>query len=145
MEFRRDARTMSVDGTLCGAYLPGLTGEERTMVYYYAIYPNLFLSLHPDYMMTHMLFPRAVDRTEVICEWHFAAAEISKPTFKGDGAVRFWDETNRQDWSIVELSQAGIGSRAYTPGPYSQSENLLQAFDKMILGYSVSAKQEIGR
>ncbi len=134
MEFRSGAETMSMDGKLCGAYLPGLTGEERTMVYYYAIYPNLFLSLHPDYMMTHILFPRAVDRTEVICEWHFDPAEISKPDFKGDGAVRFWDETNRQDWSIVELSQAGIGSRAYTPGPYSRSENLLQAFDKMILG-----------
>ena len=24
-------------------------------VYYYAIFPNLLLSLHPDYMMTHTL------------------------------------------------------------------------------------------
>ena len=84
-------------------------------------------------MMTHLLFPRAVDRTEVICEWHFHPAEMSKPDFEGDDAVRFWDETNRQDWSISELSQAGIRSRAYTPGLYSRSEDLLQAFDRMIL------------
>ncbi len=133
MEFCGGAQTMSTDGKLRRTYLPELTSEECTKVYYYTIYPNLLLSLHPDYVMTHTLFPRAVDRTEVICEWHFHSAEMSKPDFEGDDAVKFWDETNRQDWSISELSQAGIGSRAYTPGPYSRSENLLRAFDQMIL------------
>ena len=37
---------------------------QRRRVCYYAIYPNLLLSLHPDYMMTHTLWPKAVDRTE---------------------------------------------------------------------------------
>jgi glycine betaine catabolism A len=133
MEFRDGAKTMSTDGKLRRAYLPGLTAEECTKVYYYAVFPNLLLSLHPDYMMTHLLFPRAVDRTEVVCEWHFEPAEMSKPDFAGDDAVRFWDETNQQDWSISELSQAGIRSKAYTQGPYSKSEKLLRAFDQMIL------------
>jgi Rieske 2Fe-2S family protein len=47
--------------------------------------------------------------------------------------VEFWDRTNREDWNIVELSQAGIQSRAYTPGPYSPRESLLVAFDQFIL------------
>ena len=42
--------------------------------------------------------------------------------------------TNRQDWHVCELSQAGISSRAYTPGPYSNREDLLYAFDRMIVG-----------
>ena len=42
--------------------------------------------------------------------------------------------TNRQDWHVCELSQAGIASRAYTPGPYSNREDLLYAFDRMIVG-----------
>jgi glycine betaine catabolism A len=133
MELRDGAKTMSTDGRLRRAYLPGLTSEERSKIYYYAVYPNLLLSLHPDYMMTHVLFPRAVDRTEVICEWHFDFVEMSKPDFDGDDAVRFWDETNQQDWRICKLSQAGIRSKAYTPGPYSRSEKLLTAFDQMIL------------
>jgi glycine betaine catabolism A len=133
MEFRDGAKTMSADGKLRRAYLPGLTAEECTKVYYYAVYPNLLLSLHPDYVMTHLLFPRAVDRTEVICEWHFDPVEMSKPDFESDDAERFWDETNRQDWCISELSQAGIRSKAYAPGPYSKSEKLLRAFDQMIL------------
>ena len=41
--------------------------------------------------------------------------------------------TNRQDWHVCELSQAGIASRGYTPGPYSNREDLLYAFDQMIV------------
>ncbi|MBV8050885.1 MAG: aromatic ring-hydroxylating dioxygenase subunit alpha [Acidobacteriaceae bacterium] len=133
MEFQNSAQTMSKDGRLRRAYLPGLTAEERERVYYYAIYPNLLLSLHPDYMMTHTLWPRAVDRTEIICEWHFHPDEMAKQDFVGEDAVEFWDITNREDWRISELSQAGIGSRAYKPGPYSRQEGLPHAFDRMIL------------
>jgi glycine betaine catabolism A len=104
------------------------------MVCYYAIYPNLLLSLHPDYMMTHTLWPKAVDRTEVVCEWHFHPKEMAKPGFQADDAIDFWDQTNREDWHISELSQLGISSRAYTPGPYSKREALLHAFDCTIIG-----------
>jgi Rieske 2Fe-2S family protein len=97
------------------------------------VYPNLLLSLHPDYMMTHTLWPRAVDRTEIVCEWYFHPAELAKPDFVADDAIQFWDITNREDWRIVELSQAGIQSRAYTPGPYSGREELLHAFDQIVL------------
>jgi glycine betaine catabolism A len=133
MEFQSGAQTMSSNGELRRAYLPGLNEEQRRRVYYYAVYPNLLLSLHPDYIMTHTLWPRGVDRTEIVCEWHFHPDETAKPDFNGDDAVEFWDTTNREDWRISELSQAGIGSRAYKPGPYSQRENLPRAFDEMVL------------
>jgi len=133
MEFLAGAKTMSRDGKLRRDYLPGLSKQERNRVYYYAVFPNLFLSLHPDYVMTHTLWPRAVDRTDIICEWHFHPDEMTKPNFEGDDAVEFWDMTNREDWGISELSQAGISSRAYRPGPYSRCEGLPRAFDEMIL------------
>jgi Rieske 2Fe-2S family protein len=134
MGFRDGAETMSIDGIRRREYLPGLNAEQRSMVCYYAIYPNLLLSLHPDYMMTHTLWPKAVDRTEVVCEWHFHPREIEKSGFQADDAIEFWDQTNREDWRISELSQLGIRSRAYTPGPYSKREELLHAFDRMIIG-----------
>jgi Rieske 2Fe-2S family protein len=133
MGFKGDAETMSVDGKRRRDFLPGLTEQERGRVSYYAIYPNLLLSLHPDYMMTHTLWPSAVDRTQIICEWHFHPDELAKPDFQGDDAVEFWDQTNREDWAISELSQLGIQSRAYQPGPYSTRESLLHAFDEMVL------------
>lgn len=133
MEFRNGARTMSTDGKLRRDYLPGLNADERNKVFYFAVFPNLLLSLHPDYMMTHTLWPRAVDRTEIICEWHFHPNEMAKPNFQAEDAIEFWDATNREDWAISELSQAGIKSRAYTPGPYSRCESLPHAFDQIVL------------
>jgi len=133
MEFQGGAETISKDGKRRRDYLPGLTHEERSKVYYYAVFPNLFLSLHPDYVMTHTLWPRAVDRTDIVCEWHFRPAEMAKSDFVGNDAVEFWDMTNREDWRISELSQAGIRSRAYKPGPYSRCESLPAAFDRIVL------------
>jgi len=133
MGFRGGAETMSMDGKRRRDYLPGLDEEQRKKVSYYAILPNLLLSLHPDYMMVHTLWPKAVDSTEIICEWHFHPAQLAKPDFFADDAIEFWDKTNREDWMIVEQSQAGIESRAYTPGPYSRREELLHAFDRIVL------------
>jgi Rieske 2Fe-2S family protein len=133
MGFQGGAKTMSRDGKLRRDYLPGLNADQRNKVYYYAIFPNLLLSLHPDYIMTHTLWPRAVDRTDVICEWHFHPDEMIKSDFEGDDAVEFWNITNREDWAISELSQAGIKSRAYKPGPYSRCEALPHAFDQVVL------------
>ena len=124
---------MSVDGQLRREYLPGLTETQRKQVLYYTVYPNLFLSLHPDYVMSHRLWPQSVDRTQIVCEWHFHPAEMAKPDFKADDVVEFWDATNREDWGISELSQKGVSSRAYVPGPYSAMEGLPRAFDRMIL------------
>jgi Rieske 2Fe-2S family protein len=132
MGFRGGAETMSMDGRRRRDYLPDLTEEQRKQVCYYTVYPNLLLSLHPDYMMTATLWPKAVDRTELICEWHFHPAEMAQSNFHAEDAVEFWDLTNREDWGIVELSQAGIQSRVYTPGPYSGREDLLHIFDEMI-------------
>ena len=134
MGFRGGAETMSLDGIRRRAYLPGLSEEQRQMVNYYAIYPNLLLSLHPDYMMTHTLWPKAVDRTEIVCEWHFHPDEMAKPGFEASDAIDFWDQANREDWEISELSQLGIGSRGYTPGPYSRREEMLHAFDQIVAG-----------
>jgi glycine betaine catabolism A len=133
MDLRPGVETLSTDGTCPRQFLPGLSSEDRRRVYYYAIFPNMLLSLHPDYMMVHTLWPIAPDRTINVCEWHFHPEEMAAPDFDASDAVEFWDMTNRQDWHVCELSQAGISSRAYTPGPYSNREDLLYAFDRMIV------------
>jgi phenylpropionate dioxygenase-like ring-hydroxylating dioxygenase large terminal subunit len=133
MDLRPGVETLSMDGTCPRAFLPGLSDDDRRRVYYYAIFPNMLLSLHPDYMLVHTLWPVAPDRTINICEWHFRPEEMTREGFRLDDAVEFWDMTNRQDWSVCELSQAGISSRGYMPGPYSNREDLLFAFDQMIV------------
>jgi glycine betaine catabolism A len=134
MGLRPGVETMSTDGKRRRDYLPGLEERDRRLVAYYAIYPNLLLSLHPDYMLVHSLWPKAPNQTEIACEWYFHPNEIAKPEFTAKDAIEFWDRTNREDWQVSELSQLGIQSRAYTPGPYSDRESLLHAFDEYVLG-----------
>ena len=133
MDLRPGVATLSIDGTCPRQFLPGLSADDVRRVYYYAIFPNMLLSLHPDYMLVHTLWPMGPDRTVNICEWHFHPETLAKPGFTASDAIEFWDMTNRQDWHVCELSQAGIASRAYTPGPYSNREDLLYAFDRMIV------------
>src|SRR5262249_37654789 len=132
MGFKDGVETMSLDGKRRRAMLPLLDDSQRQQVAYYSIYPNLLLSLHPAYMMTHTLGPRAHDRTEIVCEWHFHPTELAKSDVQIDDAVEFWDVTNREDWWIAEQSQAGINSRVYQPGPYSEREGLLWSFDEIV-------------
>ncbi len=40
-------------------------------VMYLVGFPNLLVSLHPDYVMTHLMTPLAADRTHVECAWAF--------------------------------------------------------------------------
>lgn len=132
MSLRDGVFTMSRDGRQTRLPLPGLSETERRHVYYYALLPNLLLSLHPDYVMTHTLWPRACDLTQVVCEWLFHPRDHANPAFDPGDVIDFWDETNRQDWRVSELSQLGIASRAYRPGFYSPREHLLWEFDQLV-------------
>jgi Rieske 2Fe-2S family protein len=133
MRLRDGIGTLSVDGQLRRKCLPGLDANECKYVYYLAFLPNLLLSLHPDYVMVHTLWPREVNRTEIACEWLFHADALAAPEFDPDDAVAFWDVTNRQDWHVCEQMQLGLGSRVYRPGPYSNREELLHGFDQFII------------
>jgi glycine betaine catabolism A len=138
MDLQAGVQTLSMDGSCPRAILPGLSPEEARRVYYYCIFPNMMLSLHPDYMLTHTLWPIAPDRTINVCEWHFQPSELARPGFDPADCVEFWDMTNKQDWYVCELSQAGIASPAYIPGPYSNREDLLYAFDRFIVEFHSS-------
>jgi glycine betaine catabolism A len=133
MTLRDGIATMSFDGRQRRACLPGLPAEECRYVYFYVLLPNLMLSLHPDYVMTHMLYPRGCDRTEIVCELLFHPDAVARPDFDPSDALEFWDLTNRQDWHVCEEMQKGLSSRAYRPGPYSYREELLFGFDQIIL------------
>lgn len=132
MDLRDGVETLSTDGRRTAPILPGLRSEDARRVHYYAVLPNLLLSLHPDYMMTHTLWPRDVGRTEIVCEWHYHPDAAAAVEFNPSSSVEFWDVTNRQDWHVCEQMQLGLGSRAYRQGPYSSREDLLHGFDRLV-------------
>ena len=107
--------------------------EQENLVFYYSIFPNMLLSLHPEYVMVHQLWPKSPEQTLIVCDWFFHPDAFNRPDFKPDDAIEFWDMTNKQDWHVCELSQQGIASRAYEPGPYSSRESIPAAWDRYYL------------
>jgi len=119
MELSDGVTTMSLDGLSGGAPMRRLSGRQLREVVYLQLMPNLLLSVHPDYVMTHLLTPLAPDRTAVECQWLFPPETVAREGFSPAYAVDFWDITNRQDWDACEGVQRGVGSRGYRPGPLS--------------------------
>ena len=107
--------------------------ESTQRVFYYSIFPNMLLSLHPEYVMVHQLWPQSPERTLIVCDWLFHPDAFARKDFKPNDAIEFWDMTNKQDWHVCELSQQGIASRAYQPGPYSSRERIPAAWDEYYL------------
>ena len=122
MELMDHAVTMSLDGHSDGELFPGLSDERARIVEYWGVFPNLLISAHPDYVLTHRLEPVSHDRTRVECEWLFRPEVAERPGFDPSYAVEFWDITNRQDWAACEGVQRGAAGRGYRQGPLSPME-----------------------
>jgi Rieske 2Fe-2S family protein len=132
MDLKDHAATMSLDGHSDGVPIPGLDGERLRTVAYLGLFPNLLLSLHPDYLMTHLVEPLAADRSHVVCTWYFPPEAANQPGFDPAYAVDFWDTTNRQDWSACESVQRGMASPHFTPGPLAPAEDAVYHVVTMI-------------
>jgi len=133
MRMSVEGGSMTMTGRTCAPTLGDLSGEALSTVQYYTIFPSLLLSLHPDYVLTHRILRLAPDRTRIECDWLFHPEAIGAPGFDPSPAVEFWNLTNLQDWRVSELSQRGISSSAYLPGPYSGLESMIAAWDREYL------------
>ena len=138
MELAPGVATLSTRATVGAApnraALPGLDDGQRRQVLYYALLPAMLINLHPDYVVLYRLTARGPDRTDIACQWLMHPDELGRAGFDPTDAVEFWDVTNRQDWELSDRAQAGIASVGYRPGPYSNREDMLIAFDRWVIG-----------
>ncbi len=144
MELREEEfNSMTLSGRTPRPPLPGIAVENHRRIHYYIVYPNLLLSLHPDYVMTHTIWPDGTGRSEVICEFLFDAREVARPDFDPSDAVNFWDLTNRQDWRVCELAYAGTASAGYERGRLSTQEWMTNIFDRFVAD-RLTGKRPVG-
>lgn len=61
MEVTNSEGSLTLSGKTCGPPVGDLCAEDHHRVYYYSLFPNTLLSLYPDYVMVHTLWPQAPD------------------------------------------------------------------------------------
>lgn len=132
LELDDGAETMSLSGTSAGVPIRGLGPKERREVHYVGLFPNLLLSLHPDYVMAHRLEPLGPGETRVECAWLFPPEARERVGFDPAYAAEFWDITNREDWAACESVQRGLASGGRRRGPSAGSEDEVYAFMAMV-------------
>jgi Rieske 2Fe-2S family protein len=108
--------TFTLTGTTQRAPFPGLSESDITRHRGELVLPNLMLSLSADHVAAFTLWPHDAGNTTVLCDFLFHPAEIARDDFDPSDAVEFWNLVNRQDWSICEQVQDGMGSRMFTAG-----------------------------
>ena len=132
-EFGPDVQGFTVDGRPGLPAISTITAEQDRRYFAITIKPQVFVNLVPDHVIFHRMYPLAVDRTIVECDWLF------RPEVVGSGAdlsgsVELFDRVNRQDFEACERCQPGMSSRAYAQGGVLvPSEHHIGAFHEWIL------------
>ncbi|MEU9227600.1 aromatic ring-hydroxylating dioxygenase subunit alpha [Streptomyces massasporeus] len=114
-EFGSDVQGFTVDGSQGLDRIPGVTEEQDRRYYAVTVRPQVFINLVPDHVIFHRMFPVAVDRTIVECDWLYlkgvvdSGRDVSK-------SVELFDRVNRQDFDACERCQPAMSSRLYAKG-----------------------------
>ena len=132
MEITAPGGSLTETGRMCGVPISDVPADAKQKAWYYSIFPNMFISLLPEYALTFTLWPQGPGRTKLVAEWAFRPETLASEQYDPDDAVKFWDEVNRQDWHVSELSQLGVASKVYAPSPYAPREGLAVQFDREV-------------
>lgn len=114
-EFGSESTGFTVDGGPGFDRLPRLADEQDRRYFALTIRPQVFVNLVPDHVIVHRMFPLAVDRTVVECDWLYAA-EVVDSGADVSRSVELFHRVNSQDFAACERTQPAMGSRAYRDG-----------------------------
>ena len=81
-----------------------------------------------DYALLATYVPQSADLTHVVMKWLVRGDARDGIDYDAAKLRWLWDETTKQDKSIIELNAAGVASRGYAPGPYSTLESMTADF-----------------
>jgi phenylpropionate dioxygenase-like ring-hydroxylating dioxygenase large terminal subunit len=87
-----------------------------------------------DYAIVVSYIPQSVGVTHVVMKWLVREDAREGTDYDVKNLRWLWDETTKQDKSIIELNAAGVSSRGYRPGPYSTLESMTADFIERYLG-----------
>jgi glycine betaine catabolism A len=114
-EFGSAVDGFTVDGSAGFERLPGITDEQDRRYYAITVKPTVFINLVPDHIIFHRMYPIAVDRTVVECDWLYTADVVAEGRDVSH-SVELFHRVNEQDFEACERTQPAMSSRAYRNG-----------------------------
>ncbi|MGI4861214.1 MAG: aromatic ring-hydroxylating oxygenase subunit alpha [Janthinobacterium lividum] len=97
--------------------------------------PNSWHHFMSDHIVSFSVIPLSAGETLVRTKWLVHKDAQEGVDYDVDNLTAVWRATNDQDRTLVELSQRGIRSNAYEPGPYSPfTEGLVEKFCAWYVG-----------
>jgi len=113
--------------TVCRRLMGALTEDDLPAAVALTFRPTTSVIVFGDYGIVHDFQPVSPDETRVRCQWLVSGHAEVERDYNIESLIALWDVTNRQDWELCEMTQQGVRSRRYVPGPISlQQEPALQ-------------------
>ena len=103
------------------------TGHDGNSTYF-DIGPLSDFLAYADHGVIYRFIPRAVQHTEMEVIWLVHAEAQEGKDYDVERLTWLWKTTSIEDKRIVEMNQAGVNSRYFVPGPYSQQESYALRF-----------------
>jgi len=125
-------QTQSEDGLPVAPLMGKLTHYDGG-VSLFRCEPFIFLAALNDHAVMVRFLPAAADETRLELTW-LVNSSARESQVDLERMTRVWDMTVLQDKELVERNAAGIRSRAYTPGPFSELESKSARFVSRYLG-----------
>jgi Rieske 2Fe-2S family protein len=113
--FGAEIKGFTVDGSEGFHKLSGLDEGQDRRYYAVTVKPQVFINLVPDHIIFHRMYPVAVDRTIVECDWLYAR-EVVESGKDVSHSVELFDRVNEQDFAACERCQPAMSSRVYARG-----------------------------
>lgn len=113
--FGAEIAGFTVDGRPGHSRLATLDDDHDRRYYAITVRPQVFINLVPDHVIFHRMYPLAVDRTVVVCDWLFDPA-VAASGEDIDASVELFHRVNTQDFEACERCQPSMSSRAYRDG-----------------------------
>jgi choline monooxygenase len=98
-----------------------VVGAVRTgsHVHYWWVFPNFFMSLYSNLMITSVLRPLGPERVEVVVDFFFGDGENVDTRHDIEQSIAVSDQIQAEDIEICEDVQRGLRSGAFETGRYS--------------------------
>ncbi len=92
-----------------------------------------FLLIYTDHAVVYRFTPRGPKRADMEVTWLVNESATEGVDYDLDKLTWMWDVTSKADKRIIDDNQAGVCSRFYEPGPYSEMESAPDSFAQWYL------------